>query len=129
MLSDNINKMLVLTKELQEFIVQDLADTKNANHESLFNRNKTKVVKMNELLQTQEMISYSLNSEGELDEYRDSLSDLENELQKLHVLNDELANIVLPVNEVYKEILDDISNENGHLVEVNAWERINYYAS
>ena len=75
---------------------------------------------MDELLTAKKAISSQLGDSNELYAYADILNDLEKELQQLYTLNDSLASIVLPVNEIYKEILDDISNEQGNLVEVNA---------
>jgi len=121
MLLQNINKMIALTKQLQEYVEQDIVDVKSANHNSLFERNAIKTIKMDELLTAKKAISSQLSSDSnELYAYADILNDLEKELQQLYTLNDSLASIVLPVNEIYKEILDDISNEQGNLVEVNA---------
>jgi hypothetical protein len=121
MLSQNISKMLTITKQLQGYVENDIADTKLANHDVLFSRNKTKILKMDELILVQNKIASEVNDESELNEYKDILDEIENELQALHTLNETLASIVLPVNEIYKEILDDISNSNnGNLIEVNA---------
>ena len=120
MLLQNINKMIALTKQLQEYVEQDIVDVKSANHNSLFERNAIKTIKMDELLTAKKAISSQLSDSDELYAYVDILNDLEKELQQLYTLNDSLASIVLPVNEIYKEILDDISNEQGNLVEVNA---------
>ena len=53
--------------------------------------------------------------------YRESVDELEIDLRQLYETNGKLAAIVLPVKEMYKEIIEDITEKNGgRLVDVKA---------
>jgi ABC-type transporter lipoprotein component MlaA len=45
--------------------------------------------------------------------YRQKVDYLEEELRSLYKLNKELASIVLPVQQMYKEIVEDLTKNNG----------------
>jgi hypothetical protein len=53
--------------------------------------------------------------------YRDDVNELESHLRELYELNGKLASIVLPVKEMYRSIIEDITKSNGGtLMEVKA---------
>ena len=53
--------------------------------------------------------------------YREEINLLENNLKELYELNGYLASIVLPVKEMYKDIIEDLTKLNGgNLIEVMA---------
>ena len=57
----------------------------------------------------------------DINDYRDIVDNLEYHLRELYELNGKLASIVLPVKQMYKEIIDDITVANGGtLFEVTA---------
>ena len=114
-----------LVDELKEAIKQDIIDVKEANHENLLDRNSIKLDSMEKIsslkMKLNEELSDEFHSGVDITKYKDMIDDLENNLKELYYLNGRLASIVLPVKEMYKEIIDDITACNGgSLIEVMA---------
>lgn len=114
-----------LVEELKEAITLDIADVKEANHENLLERNSVKLDSMEKIAQLKVELNEELSKEFhngvDITKYKDMIDTLENNLKELYYLNGKLAAIVLPVREMYKEIIDDITASNGgSLVEVMA---------
>ena len=125
MIKNIVNNMIKIVKELQEDILLDIEDVKNANHEQLLDRNDIKLVKMEQIASLKEELNTSLvqavHAGEDIDQYREYVDNLEKNLLDLSKLNAKLAAIVLPVKEMYKDIIDDISRSNGgSLLEVRA---------
>jgi hypothetical protein len=125
MIDNNINTMIELVQNLKEDIKLDIEDIKQAHHEKLLNRNDIKLEKMTQIATLKEQLNSHLieavQSGVDVERYKESIDNLENELQELFDLNGRLASIVLPVKEMYKEIIDDITKANGGvLLEVHA---------
>lgn len=125
MVSEHLTYMTKLCNDLKNAIEQDIADVKKANHEKLLERNDLKLelmygindaqAKLNDLLATEMQNGVDINI------YRESVDNLETELRELYELNGKLAAIVLPVRDMYKQIIDDITQANGgSLFEVTA---------
>jgi hypothetical protein len=123
---DNIIKELeTITIKLQNAIKADIDDVKKAEHESLLERNEVKISLMESLSSLKAKLNEELSAEfqkgNDVSIYRESIDNLENELKSLYYLNGRLASIVLPVREMYKDIIDEITQANGgHLIEVTA---------
>lgn len=125
MITATIEKLKAVTIELQNSIKEDIEDVKGAKHEALLERNNTKMDMMEKLSTLKKQLNEELStefSEGkDVSIYKDSIDELERELKHLYYLNGKLASIVLPVKEMYKEIIDEITAANGgRLVEVMA---------
>jgi hypothetical protein len=125
MINFTIAELMELTKELQEMIKQDIEDVKNARHEVLLERNDIKLNSMEKLSLLKQKLNSELTEEYQNGQdvtiYKDNIDSLENELRHLYYLNGKLGSIVLPVKEMYKEIIDEITASNGgSLVEVRA---------
>ena len=45
--------------------------------------------------------------------YRESVDFLESQLRELYELNKKLASIILPVQQMYKDLVSDIASANG----------------
>jgi hypothetical protein len=125
MIDTTITTLKEITNKLKECIVLDIEDVKKANHESLVARNEIKIVLMDELgsnkQKLNEELSSSYKSGVDISVYKQSVDELEAELRELYTLNGKLASIVLPVKEMYKEIIEEITQKNGgSLVEVRA---------
>lgn len=125
MIIAQVSKMIDLSIQLKEAIIQDINDVKEAEHEKLLNRNSLKL----ELMQTisdshsqlNDLLSTAIQNGEDVNEYRDIVNMLEEHLHELYELNGKLAAIVLPVKQMYKDIIDEISlNNGGSLFEVNA---------
>jgi hypothetical protein len=125
MIDNIINELNKTTIELQDAIKADIEDVKKAQHECLIERNETKIILMDKLSNLKQKLNEELSIEFQkgvdVSIYKASIDELETELKSLYYLNGRLASIVLPVREMYKEIIDEITEANGgYLVEVTA---------
>ncbi|WP_121628046.1 hypothetical protein [Poseidonibacter antarcticus] len=117
MINEIIQRMSELVKNLQNSIELDIEDIKKAKHESLLNRNDEKHYMINEITELKAKLNQELVlkiQEGvDVNIYRQKVDSLEDELKKLYELNKRLASIVLPVQQMYKELVEDITAVNG----------------
>ncbi|MEA3553841.1 MAG: hypothetical protein U9R39_05515 [Campylobacterota bacterium] len=125
MINTILNKLQQLTKKLKDDIDLDISDVRSANHESLLERNSQKLDSMEMLSSYKKQLNEELAKEFhagvDISIYKDSIDDLEAKLKELYYLNGKLASIVLPVRQMYKDIIDDITRINGgSLIEVMA---------
>ena len=125
MITDILKQLEVLTVKLKDDINLDIIDVKSANHESLLERNSRKLSSMEDLASLKQKLNEELAKEFhagvDITIYKDSIDQLEVKLKELYYLNGKLASIVLPVRQMYKEIIDDITKLNGgSLIEVMA---------
>lgn len=117
MVAKKVDDMLSVVLKMQKTILEDIEDIKKANHEKLLNRNDVKHEMIEEII----ILKSSLNSELveavkkgiDISEYKDQIDNLELELKNLYKLNTKLASIVLPIQQMYKEIVDDITDQTG----------------
>lgn len=117
MIEQTIEKMVTLIESLKQAIKDDIEDIKLANHEKLLERNEVKQQYMEEIVElksdlNQQLVS-AMKSGVDVNVYRDQVNDLENQLKELYALNGKLASIVLPVKQMYKEIVDELSAQTG----------------
>jgi len=125
MINTTINELKKITEELKNAIILDIEDVKKANHASLVERNYIKTDLMEELTtkkqKLNEELSTSYKNGDDISIYKTGVDELETSLRELYELNGKLGSIVLPVKEMYKEIIDEITEKNGGaLVEVMA---------
>jgi hypothetical protein len=125
MINDILNQLQQLTKKLNDDINLDITDVRAANHESLLERNSQKLDSMEKLSQYKKKLNEELAKEFhagvDITIYKDGIDNLEVNLKELYFLNGKLASIVLPVRQMYKDIIDDITIVNGgSLIEVMA---------
>ncbi len=125
MIDITILELQSITTELKKSILLDINDVKKANHESLVTRNSTKLTLMDSLSELKQKLNEELSTEyksgTDISIYKDSIDELEKQLRELYELNGKLASIVLPVKEMYKDIIDEITEKNGgSLIEVMA---------
>ncbi len=125
MIKTQINNMIDLANRLQNAIKQDIEDVRKANHEKLLDRNDEKLDLMMRIASEQKVLNQLLSDEisrgSDIDIFRDDVDLLESSLVELYKLNGKLAAIVLPVKEMYRQIIEDITRHNGgSLFEVNA---------
>lgn len=125
MIAATIENLRSVTLELQNSIKEDIEDVKSAKHEALLERNNSKMDLMERLSDLKKQLNDQLSSEfsqgKDVSVYKEAIDELERELKHLYYLNGKLASIVLPVKEMYKEIIDEITAANGgSLVEVMA---------
>jgi len=117
MINEIIERMSNLVNNLQNSINLDIEDIKKAKHESLLNRNDEKHSMINEITKLKAQLNNELISkiqEGiDVNIYRTKVDLLEEDLKKLYELNKKLASIVLPVQQMYKELVEDITAANG----------------
>jgi hypothetical protein len=125
MITQIIEELKKNTDDLYKAILDDIEDVKKANHESLVARNNIKVELMETLAKNKEELNLQLANEYEdgkdISVYKDAIDELELDLRKLYETNGKLAAIVLPVREMYKDIIEEITQINGgQLVEIRA---------
>ena len=117
MIEDIIKKMSGLIVDLKSSINQDIEDIKAAKHEELLKRNDEKHIMIDEITNLKAQLNKELVlkiQEGvDVNIYRQSVDILEVELKDLYELNKKLASIVLPVQQMYKELVSEISAANG----------------
>lgn len=117
MIETIINDMTNLVNKMQEYIRQDIEDIKNAKHEELLNRNDEKQQMIENIAAYKQQLNQEIVSQMQngidVNIYRDSVDNLENELKNLYDLNRKLALIVQPIQQMYKDIVDDITERNG----------------
>ena len=125
MIDITVLELQSVTSELKNSILLDINDVKKANHESLVTRNSHKLTLMDNLSTLKQKLNNELSNEykdgKDISIYKNNIDNLELELRELYELNGKLASIVLPVKEMYKDIIDEITEKNGgSLVEVMA---------
>ena len=117
MIENTIKDMSSLIVKLKSSIVQDIEDIKAAKHEELLKRNDEKHIMIDDITLLKAQLNKELMSkiqEGvDVNIYRKSVDLLEIELKELYELNRRLASIVLPVQQMYKDLVSQISEANG----------------
>ena len=112
-----INNMSELVNKLKTSINQDILDIKDAKHEELLTRNDEKHYMIDEIMslkkQLNEELMLIIQKGKDVNIHRKSVDSLENELKELYELNKRLASIVLPVQQMYKDLVSEIANANG----------------
>ena len=117
MIENIIENMSNLIVKLKNSITQDIEDIKQAKHEELLKRNDEKHIIIDEITSLKSSLNKELMlkiQEGvDVNIYRQSVDLLEIELKELYELNKKLASIVLPVQQMYKDLVSEISAANG----------------
>lgn len=112
-----VEQMNNLVDELQESIKKDLNDIKEAKHEELLKRNDEKHILIDEISSLKIELNKELVTQMEMGTdvniYRPKVDQLEEKLKELYMLNKKLASVVLPIQQMYKDLVEEISNENG----------------
>lgn len=120
MIQNHINTMIELVITLKEDILCDIEDVRKANHEKLLDRNDEKIALMQSIGDAQQKLNQYLMEEiqngGDIDRFRGGVDLLEMHLRELYELNGKLASIVLPVREMYRQIIEDIATHNGGML-------------
>jgi hypothetical protein len=83
-------------------------------------RNDEKLELMIQISESQKVLNQILvdeiNKGADIDQFRDDVDLLEFHLRELYELNGKLASIVLPVKEMYRQIIDEITEQNGGML-------------
>lgn len=125
MVEELVDTMIDIVQKLQGSILADIEDVKKANHEKLLSRNDEKQENMQKIVELKQKLNQELVSEMkngvDVNIYRSKVDKLEEELKKLYTLNGRLAAIVLPVRQMYREIVEDLTEmSGGSLIDVRA---------
>lgn len=123
MVTTIIDEMTRLVFEMKDLINKDIEDIKAARHEKLLDRNENKQNSMERIIELREDLNKELvkkMGEGiDINIYREAVDELENNLQELQKLNAKLALIVLPIKQMYKDIVDELTKDSGgNIVEI-----------
>lgn len=125
MINNIIDEMMFSVKKLQEMIVEDLDDVKKAKHQSLSERNSLKQDYMDKIIKYKknlnEEIVKLLKANEDVNIYREKIDNLELELKKLFELNRKLGQVVLPIRDMYREIVKEVTKDSGgNIIEIKA---------
>jgi hypothetical protein len=126
MIQQIVNEMMLSVEQLKNAILMDIEDVKIANHENLLIRNDKKqnliVLIESKKIELNSELSNQIKSGVDINQYREIVDTLEDNLRELYVLNQKLGMIVLPVHEMYKDMIKEFSdnNESGDFISVRA---------
>lgn len=117
MIETIIKDMLEQVSQMQNYIKQDIEDIKKAKHTELLNRNDEKQLLIEKITFLKKQLNQEIVNQIEqgvdVNKHREEVDNLENELKNLYNLNRKLSLIVLPIQQMYKEIVDEITEVNG----------------
>lgn len=117
MIDTIVNEMLSLVHKMQDYIRLDIEDIKQAKHEELLNRNDEKQFMIERIAQYKQQLNQEIVNQMQdgvdVNKYRKQVDELEDELKNLYDLNRKLALIVQPIQQMYKDIVDDLTQRNG----------------
>jgi len=112
-----IDDMQNLISELKNAINLDIEDIKASRHEDLLKRNDKKNLILNDIMDKKNSLNTELSKllqdNVDVNIYRAKVDELEDNLKDLYELNKKLANIVLPIHQMYKDLIDDLSAQGG----------------
>ena len=117
MIETIVNNISTLIIKLKDSITQDIEDIKLAKHVELLKRNDEKHLMIEQItslkLELNKELVQEIQKGVDVNIYRQSVDLLEIELKELYELNKKLASIVLPVQQMYKDLVSEISAANG----------------
>lgn len=117
MIEKIVNEMIELVNKMQNYIKQDIEDIKQAKHDELLNRNDEKQFMIEKIANYKQQLNQEIVNQMQqgvdVNIYREQVDNLEKELKNLYELNRKLALIVQPIQQMYKEIVDEITEVNG----------------
>ncbi|RXJ90894.1 hypothetical protein CRV01_03365 [Arcobacter sp. CECT 8983] len=117
MVNSIIDEMLLLIRKMEDYIAQDIEDIKKAKHEELLTRNSEKEEMIEKITSYKQDLNNALVEEMEkgvdVNIYREKVDSLEEELKTLYEANRKLALIVKPIQQMYKDIVDELTELNG----------------
>ena len=126
MINKIVDEMKLVISKMKTAINDDITDIKAANHEKLLDRNDMKLELMHTIVELKQQLNDQLVKElqkgTDVNIFRDKVDSLEDDLKSLYQLNGKLASIVLPIKQMYKEMVDDLTEHNGggSLIDVKA---------
>lgn len=117
MIEKIVNEMIELVTKMQNYIKQDIEDIKQAKHDELLNRNDEKQFMIEKIASYKQQLNQEIVNQMQqgvdVNIYREQVDNLENKLKNLYELNRKLALIVQPIQQMYREIVDEITEVNG----------------
>lgn len=117
MVDEIIDNMTNLVSKLKDDIKKDIEDIKEAKHQELLLRNDEKHELINNIVSLKGDLNNAIvekMQEGvDVNIYREKVDNLEEDLKELYELNKKLASLVLPIQKMYKELVDDLTEANG----------------
>jgi|GEM_PF-563870 len=126
MINKIVDEMKMVITKMKNAIKEDIEDIKLANHDKLLDRNDLKQELMNTIVTLKQKLNEELvkelNKGTDVNIFRNKVDSLEDDLRSLYELNGKLASIVLPIKQMYKEMVDDLTEHNGggSLIDVKA---------
>ena len=123
MIKNITDEMSSLVLKMKDLINKDIEDIKAARHEKLLDRNDDKQEYMNQIIELRQTLNDELVKKMQdgidINIYRNDVDSLEEVLKDLHKLNAKLASIVLPIKQMYKDIVDELTSQSGgNIIEI-----------
>lgn len=125
MIEKIVNEIITEVNLLIGLINEDIEDIKKANNDSLLERNDfklEKIAKIKELKEelNREIIKKIKNGEN-VNKFKPIVDVLEEKLKELYRKNKKLSSIVSPMKNLYNELIEEISaNNGGKVIDVKA---------
>ena len=117
MIENVIAQMNSKIDSLKKSINEDIADIKEAKHENLLMRNDAKQALIDEIIFCKSELNKELVKEiqkgVDVNIFRPKVDALEKNLKDLYELNIRLSAIVLPLQDMFKELVEEFSGVNG----------------
>lgn len=117
MIENVIAQMNSKIDSLKNFINEDISDIKEAKHDALLKRNDAKQRLIDEIsfykLELNKELVKEIQKGVDVNIFRPKVDALEKNLKDLYELNIRLSAIVLPLQDMFKELVEEFSGVNG----------------
>lgn len=117
MIENVIAQMNSKIGSLKNFINEDISDIKEAKHDALLKRNDAKQRLIDEIsfykLELNKELVKEIQKGVDVNIFRPKVDALEKNLKDLYELNIRLSAIVLPLQDMFKELVEEFSGVNG----------------
>lgn len=125
MIEKIVNEIIKEVNLLIGLINEDIEDIKKANNDSLLERNDFKLEKIAKIKELKEELNREIikkiKSGENINKFKPVVDILEEKLKDLYRKNKKLSSIVSPMKNLYNELIEEISaNNGGKVIDVKA---------
>ncbi len=117
-------QIIELIDKLIELINKDIEELGSANSDNLMKRNEQKQVLVNDIKIMKNNLDSALKecvkSGNNIEQFRDIVNMVESKLEELKQRNNQLAYIMLPLKEMYDNIIKDLLHNDNMAVNFSA---------
>jgi hypothetical protein len=113
---NQIDKVIILTKE-------DIYDLKHGDFNNIMKRNSEKQILVDNIKNMKKILDSDIITKAQnganVEIYRSTINDVEKKLNNLNDVNGQLAQILLPLKDMYNSIINDFFKENQSTINVS----------